>query len=546
MDILWQHPLADIWAEVLNLDRVSIEDHFLQIGGDSILSIQVVGKARQAGLFFTPADLFERPQIATLAEIIQVSAQQQKTLIMGEVPLTPIQHWFFEQIKPVPQHWNQAIQLAIPKTVTPTMLHKAIQYLCQHHDALRMRFVPSAQGWQQFNQGKDYQVPWQVIDLPPSQQEVAIEQKANQLQSQLDFATSLLQTALFQLEEQAENRLLIIAHHLIIDHVSWQILLEDLNQLCQQQMSHQSMQLPEKTLAFQDWARQLADDAQSTETAQQLSQWLDFLQQPSANLPIDFPDRRAENIEANHCIYSASLNQTQTQALLQEVPKAYQTQINDVLLTALLQTLHTWTGDSSCLFDLESHGRQRDDVDVSRTIGWFTSCFPVALQMHDTESGALLKSVKEQLRQIPQKGLSYGLLRYLSAEPKIKQKLTHTTADILFNYLGQRQPSATICKIITEANNGLSRSPRNQRSYLLEINAFISEGELQTNWSYSQALYRQTTIEYLAQSFMTALQALIEHCQLPGVGGFTPSDFAESGLNQSQLDQFIDKITANG
>jgi amino acid adenylation domain-containing protein/non-ribosomal peptide synthase protein (TIGR01720 family) len=541
-----EQTLADIWAEVLNLDRVSIEDHFLQIGGDSISSIQVVAKARQAGLFFTPKDLFERPQIATLAEIIQIHASaQQQTLIVGEIPLTPIQHWFFEQIKPVPQHWNQAIQLAIPKTVTPTMLHKALQYLCQHHDALRMRFVHSAQGWQQFNQGKDYQVPWQVIDLPLSQQEVAIEQQANQLQSQLDFATSLLQTALFQLG--TENRLLIIVHHLIIDHVSWQILLEDLDQLCQQQMSHQSMQLPEKTLAFQDWARQLADDAQSTETAQQLSQWLDFLQQPSTNIPIDFPDRRAENIEATHCIYSTSLNQAQTQALLQEVPKAYQTQINDVLLTALLQTLYTWTGDSSWLFDLESHGRQRDDLDVSRTIGWFTSYFPVVLQMHETESGALLKSVKEQLRQIPQKGLSYGLLRYLSAEPKIKQKLTQLPqADILFDYLGQRQPSARICKIITEANNGLSRSPRNQRRYLLEINACIIEGKLQTNWSYSQALYRQTTIEYLAQSFMTALQALIEHCQLPGVGGFTPSDFAESGLNQTQLDQFIDKITANG
>ena len=192
---------------------------------------------------------------------------------------------------------------------------------------------------------------------------------------------------------------------------------------------------------------------------------------------------------------------------------------------------------------MELHGRELDDIDLSHTVGWFTSYFPVSLYKDEQESGPLLKSVKEQLRNIPQKGLSYGRLRYLSTEAELS-KLPR--ADILFNYLGQtKSQNGLVCKVINGAKNGVSRNPNNQCSHLLEINSVISEGVLEIDWSYSHALYQQATIENLAQSFLISLQGLIQHCQSPDTGGFTPSDFAASGLNQNQLDQFIDNITNN-
>ncbi|MCK5903849.1 MAG: non-ribosomal peptide synthetase, partial [Gammaproteobacteria bacterium] len=204
------------------------------------------------------------------------------------------------------------------------------------------------------------------------------------------------------------------------------------------------------------------------------------------------------------------------------------------------QTLYEWTNNTSWLIDMELHGRDQGDIDLSRTIGWFTCFFPVALQWHETEIGALLKSVKEQIRQIPQKGQSYGPLRYLSANHELAEL---AQADILFNYLGKLPQSTTnLCRTLPDAKNGRVRSLLNKRSHLLEINIVIAKGELIANWSYSHSLYQQSTIEKLATSFMTTLQDIIKHCQLPETGGFTPSDFTDSNLDQNQLDQFIDSI----
>ena len=560
-----EQTLATIWADVLGMDSISIYDHFLQIGGDSILSIQMIARARQAGLYFTPKDLFEHPEIASLAEVVetQIESTSDKTKsqapIEGEAALTPIQHWFFDTIKPVPQHWSQAVQLSISNELTASQIQEAIQHLCLHHDALRMRFTASAQGWEQYNQGEDFQLPWHEWDLssfPPDQQADKIEDKANELQAQLDFSSSSLQIAFFQLGNSNGNRLVIISHHLIIDHLSWSILFEDLEQLCQQLIRHQSrkqpLQLPEKTLSYQEWAKQLMADAESTESTDQLSQWQNFLQIPAARLPVDFSENEKNNREKAHRIYTTSLDQELTTALLQKVPSTYQTKINDVLLTALLQTLQDLTGDASWLIDMELHGRDRDEIDVSRTIGWFTRFFPVALQANETEIGALLKSVKEQIRSIPDNGQSYGVLRYLSANSSANNSANSDLAnlpqaDLLFNYLGQLPQalatSAKLCNLLPYAKSGHARSPLNQRSHLLEINVIIIEGELKTNWSYSDALYHPSTIENLAQTYIQKLQALIEHCQHPEAGGFTPSDFADSGLDQNQLDQFIDSIT---
>jgi non-ribosomal peptide synthase protein (TIGR01720 family) len=235
--------------------------------------------------------------------------------------------------------------------------------------------------------------------------------------------------------------------------------------------------------------------------------------------------------------------------LLKEVPKAYQTQINDVLLTALAQALTQWTGTSIQLIDLEGHGREAilEDVDLLRTVGWFTAIFPVSLNLESTSNpGEMLKSIKEQLRRIPNRGIGYGLLRYLRKDTETLKKLQALPqAELNFNYLGQfdQMLSPTSPFKLTNESYGPRRSLRGNRRYLLEITGSIVGGKLQLNWVYSKNIHQQTTIEILAQSFMDALEELIRHCQSPAAGGFTPSDFPEADLSQEELDDLMSEIS---
>jgi non-ribosomal peptide synthase protein (TIGR01720 family) len=237
---------------------------------------------------------------------------------------------------------------------------------------------------------------------------------------------------------------------------------------------------------------------------------------------------------------TVSLNEVETQALLNEVPSSYQTQINDILLTALVQSFAQWTGEKQLLLDLEGHGREElfTAVDLSRTVGWFTSQFPVLLDISTiaNESGAAIKAVKEQLRQIPQQGIGYGLLRYLNADTAVQLE-TLPQAQVIFNYLGQFQ-NLTMAPLLGFADE----NPRNIFThcfYLVEINSTITEAQLEVTWNYRQDIFQSSTIERLAQNFIIALQTLITHCQ--SGGGYTPSDFSTTDLSQNELDDILEE-----
>jgi non-ribosomal peptide synthase protein (TIGR01720 family) len=240
-----------------------------------------------------------------------------------------------------------------------------------------------------------------------------------------------------------------------------------------------------------------------------------------------------------------SLSTAETHALLQEVPQAYQTQINDALLTALVQAFARWTGEHTLLVDLEGHGREEivEGVDLSRTVGWFTALFPVCLQLDPAATPAeALKMVKEQLRRIPKRGIGYGVLRYLSQDPEVTEALRALAqAEVCFNYLGQdhQAVSGPLFFGPIRETSGPHRSPRGSRRYLLEINGHLAGGKLLLDWTYSEHIHRRDTIERLAQHFIEALRTLIVHCQSPGARGFTPSDFPKMKLSQQELDELI-------
>lgn len=557
--------LADIWASVLNVKRVSIHDNFFELGGDSIISLQVISRAQPAGLKLTPKQVFQHQTIAELALVAGTTStlQVEQKLVTGTVPLTPIQHWFFEQNLPKEHHFNQSILLEVSPLLTQTHLERILSQLLWHHDALRLRF--SFQHEQEISANCSLLTATDdtsvekgtggVLNLkdlskyPIDEQLMAIEEIATELQGSLNLSQGpLLYVVLFHLGNERSNRLLFIIHHLAIDGVSWRILLKDFVTAYQQLMrGDEAIMLPPKTTSFKQWAECLTEYAQSEVVSAELNYWWSQFRSRVVSLPLDYLASPATNTVSSTAQVSVSLSVAETRALLQEVPSIYHTQINDILLTALVQSFAEWTNEQVLIVDLEEHGRKEalfENIDLSRTVGWFTSLFPALLDLRAVPNypGEHIKSVKEQLRQISKQGIHYGLLRYLNPETtRYLQKLPE--AEVSFHYLEQFDPVFSEAPLLGVAQEfkGSDRSLLGQRRYLLEINAIIHEDKLKLSWTYSENFHQQSTIERLAQDFIKALQILIVHCQSPEAGGYTPSDFPLTNLKQVTLDRLLAK-----
>jgi non-ribosomal peptide synthase protein (TIGR01720 family) len=549
-----EETLIEIWTEVLQVENIGVGDNFFELGGDSIISLQVIAKARDAGLQLTPKQMFAYQTIAELATVATKTTTQiaEQGLVTGTVPLNPIQQQFFEQKFAEPHHWNQSVMLELHEC-DPICLARALQHLWEHHDVLRSRFLETESGWQAIIEGLQKNIPFSLItlsELHPKQQQETIEAIASQLQASLSLTQGqLMRVTCFDLGEKQPSRLLIIVHHLIIDGVSWRIFLEDLETIYRQLTQKQTIQLPAKTTSYKQWSEELQKYAQSSVVEKELTYWLEQLESTKKylhSLPKDF--RESDNTIAYADTISVTLSQKETQALLQEIPSTYQTQINDVLLTALAQAFKQWTGNDFLLIELEGHGREEilKNIDLSRTVGWFTTTFPVVLNSRKNCSlGEALKSLKEQLRCLPDRGFSYGLLYYLNHDQSIRKQIQQfPQAEVRFNYLGRfdRVVSNSIFQQAKEST-GLNQSPKGHRDCVLEINGAIARDRLRLDWSYSKAMYRETTIQKLADSYIEKLRSLIAHCQAPDAGGYTPSDFAE--FQQSQWsDRDLEDITA--
>ncbi|MBW4483051.1 MAG: amino acid adenylation domain-containing protein [Tildeniella torsiva UHER 1998/13D] len=505
--------LAQIWAQVLGLEQVGVDDNFFSLGGDSILSIQVVAKANQAGLSLTPKQLFDHQTIAALAAVAgsEVEVQAEQGVVTGAVPLTPIQHWFFDQAFEQPHYWNQAVLLDCRPALDPELLQQTVEHLLAHHDGLRSRFVGTASGWQQEVLPTSSMAPRvaeiDLSHLPDPEQTAAIEVEANRLQGSLDLeAGKVVRVVLFNLAANRSQRLLLIVHHLVIDGVSWRILLEDFQTVYEQLRLGQPAHLTPKTTAFQHWARQLQTYAQSPELHQELTIWQSHLQSVSPSIPVDVTE--GSNAIASAQTLTVELTAVETQVLLQVVPQAEQAHINEVLLTALAQAFQPWTDQPVLLIDIEGHGREGlfSPVDLSRTVGWFTTVYPVCLPLQTTTWSATLAAIKAQFQQIPHHGLGYGVLRYLTTDSPIASL---PQAQVKFNYLGQFDQVFAQSTLFqpSEASPGQTRSADNHRSHLIDVVGLVTDGKLFVTWTYSRHRHHESTIAALAQAFMAALRS---------------------------------------
>jgi amino acid adenylation domain-containing protein/non-ribosomal peptide synthase protein (TIGR01720 family) len=546
--------LVNIWQEVLQVDNIGIYDNFFELGGDSILSLQVIAKAKSAGIQLTPKQIFQYQTIAELETVASKTTTEiaQQGLVTGVIPLTPIQQRFFAQNFLDLHHWNQSVILEV-QNCDRQLLEQAIQNLWEHHDILRANFIKDNFGWKcliEENRKQLSIISYQLSELSEDRQKQEIEAIASQLQSSFNLTEGqLIKIIWFDLGKEKSSRLLIIAHHLIIDGVSWRILLEDLETAYRQLSQGETVKLPAKTTSYKDWAQQLQKYAQSDKVREELDYWLSLKAPPA--IPPQSPlnkGGRDENTVASAATVSVTLTPEETQALLAEVPSAYQTQINDVLLTALAQTFQKWTSSNSLLIELEGHGREDilDNIDLSRTVGWFTTIFPVLLDLEiNSAPGAAIKTIKEQLRSIPQKGINYGVLRYLNNDEKIREKLEKLpAAEVRFNYLGQIDQITNNSSLFQPAteSTGNNQNLRGHRDCVIEINSAIANNQLFLDWTYSQGLHRESTIQQLANGFLEQLRSLISHCQSPDAVGYTPSDFPQMEFNAAELDLLLSEL----
>ncbi|MBI3447674.1 MAG: amino acid adenylation domain-containing protein [Acidobacteria bacterium] len=512
-----ERALAAIWADLLGVREVGVHENFFSLGGDSILALQVVARARERGLRISSRQFFHHPTVATLAadagEALP-APQVDQAEPDGEIPLTPIQRWFFELGSPEPHHDNQAVLLRLTAPPDVAALTGALDALAHRHDALRLRFERGAGGWRQRVEPAPGTIPLEVHDasvLPAGGCARAMEEISARVHASLDLASGpIARAALVDPGAAGEARLLLVVHHLAVDGVSWRILLEDLSIAYKQLREGGRVDLPPRTMSFARRARRLEEHARAGGVREERAYWSPPLAGMSAPL---FPPDAGQ--EASSRTWTVRLPAEETRALLQAGRGGRSAGIQECMLAALARALARWNGPGLRLVDLEGHGRFsfRDDEDLSRTVGWFTALFPVLLDIGDPASPPeeALGRAREALRAIPRDGIGYGMLRYLGGDAGVASLLEAAPrAEICFNYLGQFDGALAAGGpfAFDDEPLGAFRSPRAMRSHALEINALVSDGSLSVAWTYSDSPAARAKVEELAATFLDALREL--------------------------------------
>ena len=561
--------LCTLFGEVLGLPAVGVSDNFFELGGDSIISIQLVSRARRAGLVITPRAVFQHQTVEALAAVAAPAEGQTAVapdIATGALPLTPIMHWLLERGGPI-ERFNQALLLQVPAGLHEAHLIGALQAVLDHHDALRLRLIVPAQGagfsLEVLPAGRvDAKRCLRRIDvcgLDEDARRACIGQQAQAAEARLAPAAGVMvQAVWFDAGAEQAGRLLLTIHHLAIDGVSWRILVPDLAAAWAAVARGEAVALAARGTSFRRWAHRLAGEAQDAGRLAQLGYWTQLLSKPALSLVAGGLDP-ARDVSGGAGHLTLRLPAAITGALLTRVPAAFHGGINDVLLTGLVLAVTGWCrrhgrgAGTAVLMDLEGHGREEifADVDLSRTLGWFTSLYPVrldpgALDLAEALAGGpalgrALKTIKEQLRAVADNGLGYGLLRHLNAQTA-SQLAGFPVPQLGFNYLG-RFPAggeadwAAAAETVTLGGG----DPTLPLAHCIEVNAFTADGgdgaTLAATWTWAPALFSPEEVSDLAAGWFAALAALVRHVEQPGAGGRSPCDLPLLALSQAEIER---------
>ncbi|MEU5185533.1 amino acid adenylation domain-containing protein [Streptomyces klenkii] len=572
--------LCGLFAQVLDVPTVGAEDNFFELGGDSIMSIQLVSKVRAAGLSMSAKDVFQHQTPAGLAAVVTASEAHAHTsdLGVGRIPATPIMHWLREQEELEQEgqdreqeqgngldQFSQTVLLSIPAGVTEPQLAGALQAVLDHHDALRTRLDRSAGGeWSLHSSPRGCVTAADLIrridvsggdgDGPVPGRLVADE--AREARRRLRPGDGVMvQAVWFDAGPARPGRLLLVLHHLVVDGVSWRILLPDMASAAAAIAVDRAVELAPVQTSFRRWAELLVEQAQEPKRIAEAAWWEQVLDGPSVMLADQLPQegRRTRSLVV-------TISPERAASLLTDVPAAFHANVNDVLLTALAVAVlgrHQRRGEAGTelLVDVEGHGRDEfvPGVDVSRTVGWFTSLFPVRVDLHDIDleqvraggqaAGQALKAVKEQLRAVPDHGIGYGLARYLHPETRTRTRLSRRPApQVGFNYLGRFSAADTGQWAVAGEADALF-DPADAvlpPAHHLEVNALAKDGaegpELVASWTWNEQALSEKDVRELTELWAQALDAFIAHTGRPGAGGWTPSDLPLVSLDQAEID----------
>ena len=511
--------LGEIWEEVLHRKEIGIDDNFFDLGGHSILSLQIVARANQKGLNMRPRQLFQYQTISQLAEVVgnSVSIRAKQETVIGKIDLTPIQEWFFETIKTENHHWNQSVLLEPKIQLKPELLEKSVNAILKHHDALRIRFFEANEkNWEQVNKGIDSYtgLEFEYADLRSpelDEQQSKLEVYIAYTQNKLNLTNGpLIRFCLLELGEGKGQRLFITSHHLIADGVSWRILLEDLNSAYKSAEAGKEIDFGYKTTSFLEWSEKLKQHSEKQDVKNEAVIWKKLLGESVERSAFEIEEN--ENTEEFARTEQITFSNEETQEILYKTISAQHTHITALLLTALQNAWSEISKQRNLLVMLEGHGRENidDSVDTSRTVGWFTSLYPVLLRKERSEDILEdLDTVGKILENIPSYGINYGVLKYLSRDRQIKAQFDEFPApQMSFNYLGQFNQFAGKDSIFSLADEktGAIRSPNSQRAYLFEFGSGVLNGELQLNVRYGTKITTKENMRELLQRWKDALR----------------------------------------
>lgn len=539
--------MAEVWVEVLGGAKVGIRDDFFDIGGDSIKAIQIVSRLQKRHLKIDIRDLFAYRTIAELSGHVKVvRSHEDEGDIEGEIPLTPIQKWFFAKRFSESNHWNQSVMLFRENRFDPKIMKAVLEKLVEHHDALRISFNLSGTQVLQYNHryhpdsfelkavnltsGDDCKARFDI--------EVAKTQKSLNLSVAPLFAATLLNMP-------EGDYLLLVIHHLVVDGISFRIILEDFATAYRQLQNSEPVKLQPKTTSFMKWAKQLSQYASGEKLKEEISYWRKLEEIEAPPLPGEI-EIRSNRIRDSREL-SVGLSVAETEKFCTAIHRVYNTEANDILLTALGMAVKKWAGADSVFISLEGHGREAiaENIDLSRTVGWFTTEFPVVMDIgKDQELSRIIKSVKEWLRAIPGKGLGYGVLKYLSPPGRQTDLTFKLQPRISFNYLG-RFDSEMANEVFQSAKflpTG-SVGADNERTGVLELYGIITGSRLLITCNYNHLEYSEVAIRTLMEHFRNELAAIIDHCAQKQEKEVTPSDLGYGKLSLNELDKIKKQLS---
>ncbi|PPT34605.1 hypothetical protein XarjCFBP7653_19930 [Xanthomonas arboricola] len=547
-----ERSLCALLGALLNRERVGLDDNFFALGGDSILAIQLVSRARKAGLRVSTQQIFEHQTVAALARVASTTAAHAVGTQISAAPfaLTPIQQWFVLAQPETADHYNQSLLLEAPAALDASHLAVIVEALLRRHDGLRTRFAREGAGWHARVAPFD---PRQVADsvalepLPDGVEArrrfIAARGEHHQASLRLDRGP-VFKAVLFG-GTQA-SRILIVAHHMVVDGVSWRVLLEDFERAWQKCLDGSAAALGAGGTSYQYWSQLLGRLAAEGAFAGERDYWRGQAASAGFDYREHLPDRTPTMQSTRQVL--VELSDEETSALLTHANAPYATRTLELLLASVYLGLAPRAGTPSFSVALEGHGREELEtgLDLSETLGWFTSIHPHVLSGDPADPGATLRSVKDNLRAVPRGGIGFGVLKYLVGDAALQQ--ADGADHLIFNYLGQLDAGGDATSAFALANEaaGPESAPTARRMHRLSIAAFVLGGRMRLTLDYSEHEFGAATAAAMLDDIVAATRTLLAHCGAQRRQVRTPADFPLASVDAATLErlQQVDEIDA--